>query len=44
MFFFHAYDQILKVFQAYFYKKTKMTYFSCFKMQNRYHNQFMIIH
>jgi hypothetical protein len=42
---FHAYDRILKLFQAYFLKKTKsIASFSCFKNEkNRYHNQFMII-
>jgi hypothetical protein len=42
-FFFRAYGQILKVFQTYFHKKTKIASFSCFKMQNEYRNQFMII-
>jgi hypothetical protein len=41
--FFRAYGQILKVFQTYFHKKTKIASFSCFKMQNEYRNQFMII-
>ena len=41
MFCYHAYGQILKNFQVYFDKK-KNTSFSCFKMKNRYRNQFTI--
>jgi len=40
---FYAYGQILKFFQAYLHKD-KNWIFSRFKMQNGYHNQFMIIH
>ena len=42
MFCFNAFGQILKFFQAYIYKQTKMHLSHVLKCKNGYHNQFMI--
>jgi len=42
MFCFNAYGQILKIFQAYIYKQTKMHLSHVLKCKNGYHNQFII--
>jgi len=36
MFYFHAYDQLLKVFHAYFLKKIKSYFYYVLKLQNGY--------